>query len=1080
MESHSIAASAAAPIALDSQALDRLWQAEGLVLTPEQRALLDRLRNWFARRAGHPLADYLSGRPVERMPEITKELTAEVLARFRPPSQGVKVLGLLTRLIDYGNAHGIVSLCPPPIAIVTRRQPSPFAAERWPKIGLATQLRSLLADALSRSPPKSDVPATQARIELGRVFLSAIVYGGLLASATVEALVEALSRPEPPLRVVGQRVFVELSIRHKKQQDAEFRRWYPDPLTTCLLMRLAPDVLDTAHGGEPLSAQRIPRFVMRCIAAFLRHAHAEHVTPKSLAELFDAVRLDLESRIPIYLVHYASRSIVSHSLKPTAFRRIHGIAADPEPSPDRVGQGADEGKETLGPAGQDLQTDMDDPGDVEPRWLVSLREVLKGDDRREIIARLERLIGAPAPGFQRGEVGEVFAAFALSLFSRTGANKVKLAVATARAMVLAVAVRVGCLLGTSIDGFGSEEWSGVYEEALGDAESPGVRRKLARSLREFQGFLERERGAEPLIGREVFAIGDGLVPVDANVITEQEFIEIRERLAQSAIGGLPGIPAGDDGERLATIAWLILTLSFRCGLRRMEVLKLELDDLLLGDAAELLVRPTAARRLKTKSSMRRLPLHVLLEEDELDRLETWHRRRRAEEEKTPYSRFLFAIPKRNFVHVPQDGLFESLHRVMRAVTGDPTIRFHHLRHAFASRLYLMLSASALRCGERIGKALPGFERALAAADVLRERLLGHAGVTRRDLWAICSLLGHSSPAVSLEHYIHHLDLVLAEALNREGIAPEKRAVIQAAGAGKSQAYQHLKSKSLDEWVAWLTGKRFPACRLVARPSQGREGKATPLRQEMDADAPESLLRIWRLLFVASTSQRSIEDIAERHGIDIDRLRGYLNSALTLMRLKLSANGTRLRHRRMLWVPDKRRPQEKIPLACPVKPHEKRDRVVVERLAKAFRTAYRKSEENRKLLKETVYRFATESHPEFGGLIFREPVQPRAALDFLRCLELLGCKRDEIEFVSFDVTTPRSARAAAWRRALRLHSSIRFRKTAPLNGRKDWACPWLGIQPVFPDECGRLQGSAGFRFVMVMAAIAMRVMIEKGT
>jgi hypothetical protein len=87
---------------------------------------------------------------------------------------------------------------------------------------------------------------------------------------------------------------------------------------------------------------------------------------------------------------------------------------------------------------------------------------------------------------------------------------------------------------------------------------------------------------------------------------------------------------------------------------------------------------------------------------------------------------------------------------------------------------------------------------------------------------------------------------------------------------------------------------------------------------------------------------------------------------------------------------------------------------------------------------------------------------------LEFLKLLGC---EIEFYKFDITTERSPHAAAWRKALSLRGTMQ--KKPPPNGKKNWACPWLGIQPVFTDAQGKKTGSAGFRFFMVMSLIAWR-------
>jgi hypothetical protein len=76
-------------------------------------------------------------------------------------------------------------------------------------------------------------------------------------------------------------------------------------------------------------------------------------------------------------------------------------------------------------------------------------------------------------------------------------------------------------------------------------------------------------------------------------------------------------------------------------------------------------------------------------------------------------------------------------------------------------------------------------------------------------------------------------------------------------------------------------------------------------------------------------------------------------------------------------------------------------------------------------------------------------------------------------VSFDVTSKRSKASAIWKNALGLRSSDAMGKILPPNGHRDWACPWLAIEPIFADETGELSGAAAFRFLMVMAIIATR-------
>ncbi len=1058
-------------VCLTDMELASFWRTEDINLTPTQQKLLPEIRKWLARRRNNALADYLIGKPTEAIsPAITKELTADVLARFRPRAHGVDAVSLIIKLIDRGNAEGMVSLCPPPIAVLIKRQSSPFREDRWPTLAIGPRLREVLAQSI-RQPvtiKRSQHPPQRiAMIALGQTMVSAIVHGGLVSASVLEALLDKLADAEPAMQGLGGRLFVELSLGYQKQTSAEFRRWYPDALTAVLMMNLPAGTAKIAAGDEPRSAAAARGLIWSCIRAFIRTTPSLPNFPLTLTTLLDAIQLDLESRIPIYLAHYAARSFVSHSLKPSVYRRLHGWPADSQLDQHSSDASGDE----LGNPGSGLTTESELNADVEPRWLAGLRTAMKGDDRASIIQRIDELLTAPAPGFIRGDVGELFAGFARRLFATSNTNKVRMAVSSARGVALSVSVRLGGLVGCDISNFGAEEWIGLYEEAVSDAETPGVRRKLVRALRDFQYYMEQERGAEPISGAEVFAVANGLVPVDANVISEPEFLRIRERFTDGIADELPGLATRQDGSKLADVAWLILTISYRCGLRRMEVLKLELGDMLLLDRPELLVRPTESRRLKSKSSTRKLPLYALLKADEIERLRDWFRQRQVDEAQRPYSPFVFAIPGRGFVFVPQDTLFKLLHRVMRDVAGDSTLRFHHLRHSFASRTLLVLAASAGQCGERISPTLPGFKEALEQAGEFRQRLFGNCRMTRRDLWAVSSLLGHSGPDVSAEHYVHHLDILLAESLAHSSIAPEKAVVITASGAPPAQAYRDRQGEFLDRWVARLYEKRGGKPQSAPTPETPVPvAKSAPGTHNKD-DAGDSLTRIWRLVFVAQTSNQSLDEIAERCGIEVGCLQTYVKCAEWIASLKPSNHGSRWRHRCIDWTPDRRDSERKRRIACPVKPHEQNDIALVARLAMAFRHTYG---ENRDLLRHVVGHYVREVHISFSGLIFKNPEHPDEAKKFVRCLKVLGCDKSEIEFISYDVTSKHSVQAKAWRTALKIHSSIPIRKSPPPNGRTDWACPWLGIQPVFDNGQGQREGNPAFRYVMVMAAIALGI------
>lgn len=1046
---------------LNAEEVNRLWQLDGLALNTRQTALLPELKRWLERRHEVPLAQYLTGGGVLSLSQqAASELAPSLLARFRPASEGVEVLGLLAKVIDRGNTDGLFRICPPPIPHLLRRQPSPFNYRRWPNRETATKIRAYLAESMranekkrSRHPP---APERIARAVIGQVLVSAIVHGGLASKAALEALLRRLAEDGPASDVAGDRVYLELSLDYQKQPDAEFRRWFPDPLTAVLIIRLRPGTVTLASGERPVSRTRVGDLVWRCIKAFLPPEFRQAQSLRSLGALLDAVILDLESRIPVYLANYAGRKFISHSLRPNAFRRLMGLAplaAAESPEGNSAGLGGQ----------ADGATDDEPTSLPEPRWLPPLRAAMRGKDRGGIVAHIDMLLEEHSAGSGPDRFGPIFIGFAKHLLVRNKANRGKFAVSTARAMVISVSIRVGGLTGCSPTRFDTGHWAALYEEAMEDADTPGMRRRLARALKEFQRYLEREHGIDPVDDPDILSAANGLVPVDANIISQREFIAIRERFGDGNAETLPGLLGDPDPDRVAIIGWLLLTLGYRCGLRRSEALMIKTRDLQTGKEPMLLIRPSELRDLKTKTSTRRIPLDRLLDEAELQKLYKFRQTR--SEERSFGSEFFFSIPTTQNLFAPPELMFSLLPEVMRTVTGDSSLRFHHLRHSFASRTYLALAASQSDSMAELATLLPDDDESCRDPGRLRKAMFTRTGTTRRDLWAVASLLGHSGPEVSLEHYIHHLDIALAAALKVPGIAPSRPTLILAAGTSPSQASHEIGSKDLSAWAALLHRRKFKPGPGAATSPPPPEYTEAPTR----SSAEESLDRIWRLLLASETLEREIKSFGKTYGFTKKKILSCVATAKWLSDLKLSPNGREYRHRFMEWIPDKRHPQVKQRIACPLKPHEERDKAVMKRLGEAFRSAIKI---DRSTVKGAVALFAREARPDYGGLIFRDPRKPETAKSFLKFLCLLGCQPHEIEFTSYDKTQSNATTIATWRNALNLDDSTRVETRSPFNGRSNWPCQWLGIQPVFAEERGKMQGSAGFRFMMVMAAIAM--------
>lgn len=221
--------------------------------------------------------------------------------------------------------------------------------------------------------------------------------------------------------------------------------------------------------------------------------------------------------------------------------------------------------------------------------------------------------------------------------------------------------------------------------------------------------------------------------VNANILTHQE--------AKCVISTLNRLDT-----KASHLAQLCFCLSFYSGLRRGEIAGLQYADFnsFGDDYINLHVRPNKYRELKSPQSARNIPLDVLWPEEELVKFKQYLRT-----SKTKFNK------KKSKIFKDEARLNEAFllaTEAMKLITAEPTMRFHHCRHSFANWLYLLLSLP-----ERRQANFYPFTRHAYFDVTNRERVMKRLALveySRKKLWAVSILLGHSSPSVTMASYIH--------------------------------------------------------------------------------------------------------------------------------------------------------------------------------------------------------------------------------------------------------------------------------------------------------------------------------------
>ncbi len=843
--------------------LDEMWESSDVGLTSAQQATAKWLRAWL-RDHGSTFASQLADMSAKDSTltcseKQMEELQKDIEVQFGSCKASHEAFVVLGKFIAFVNGAGKGPIPQPRISNLVVKPPNPFrdgVAHNLLCVSTWLKLERRWIEERSAAPP----------VEL--VVLSAILHGGLLNSTSVVHFIRALlSTSTQAFGCIGDRVYFDLALGWSNEPDMEDRRWYPDSQTAALIRRPGDyGQMEDWESLDSLGDDKILRLLFRKVQRRMRSDNVQkELRPSSLKQLIDMVATAARTQVPAVLIEYCTRRIVAHSLKFDVLQRLHGVAVvnnsatDPFAQDDNLLQSADE-----------VPYEDEESIDIEPRWLPQLRVALLAKDTHTVHANLQKLLSSfPEPTCPGHRITD-FALYLLTERHRDRRRFVSpkpLALRTVAGYTLAVARRFGCMLGEQDPiTLTSENFETLYTKVLEnvvEGENPQqLRRRVANTLREFHEFLVGKLHANPINDRSILGTRRGLLPVDAKIITPEEYSEARRILRHQLHRKYD--------RKILQAAEVILILGFRCGTRRMEAYGLELSDLTHPHSPLLLIRPTEGRQLKTDNAKRQLQLWCLmakedgLKEDELEVLYSWKHERIKDGLLTEYPH-LFAVPSRNELgetaieQLSVQKLIEALHEALRQATGDRTLHYHHLRHSFATWTFLRLMLSDLPKIPDLFPHLPETKAWLRKSKAFRNRLYGTSNPTRKHAMAVASLLGHSGPGVSLEHYIHCLDWLVPQFFAESKLlgARSMRQIALASGLPESTIYEWKRSHGVSLIPAILFRRRFPE-RVAAASSFEPFSSPTDI---VDFGSQRWVEATWDLLFLSSTTAEPFSTLA---------------------------------------------------------------------------------------------------------------------------------------------------------------------------------------------------------------------------
>ena len=909
---------------------------------------------------------------------------------------------------------------------------------------LVAQQLAHFGSRLTRNADRDDLAAPPLEI----VIASVILYGGIHDMRTLLGIVRGLPTVVASSAISERRIHIGVWVDQAGVR--QFRAWHPDPLTATLLFRCGPEsASDLLLWENSSDGDAVPDLILRSRLNKQFNAWTKSAcgTDKKklyalggLRNLLRVAQKVAYIELPVIVTAYASGVIRSQSLGFDVLRRIsrrewagsRQPALQEEESHDSPLVTSEQPSHSAALNGE----------------LAPLRDALSSDDRKELRIKLRRFMD----GVSQRSLQRSMAHFALSILCVPTKDD-RREPAAVRETVLVVADTLhGVMGGADPLTMRAEELDLLIKGAIENLKKRQSSPAFARTIRAFILFntFLIARGIEDK-GRASVLIPVGQQGrVDPNLVSFEEYRAILEEIRLRW-------PVTQPRSR-QQLALVLVILGFRCGLRREEARKIKIDDVLVGGIPELLIRCSEDRTLKSDNALRRALLDICVKPEELELIEQWWESRIGEQ--CQPGEFLFGGETEGLKVVPAT-IFDTINEIMRRVTGDPNITFHHLRHSFATWGFLRLMYSVVR-------PLPGLlfvpseTRAwLEDGWTFRpERLYRHNRPTRKHAYLLARFMGHGSPATTIGSYIHCLDWLLASALAQSKRMSPDEATIEMASGLTRKTYRRWIQGS-DHWEVPLTFWRQRARAVDLNPTAERStASADPSALNLN-----ELERTWNFLKAVHRPGATTESIAAAWGID-RHLAGKILERAAILKTSI---GLRAADReRSLSASD-----AKIALMAsegiPNFPRHKADQQVLATLA-AFMQSMQSYSSGKDVLAKALATYMHRVWPSKGYVLFRDPeADGEEARQFMAFIDALPLPCSNAELISFDFSE-RSRKRSAWRVVLQISASRKIKKIRPSNSRSGAPKSWLAIRPEFRFSGQVLSlgpGQAGFRFALTM-------------
>lgn len=615
----------------------------------------------------------------------------------------------------------------PPSRIVKLRLPSPaLNPERFAELAEADALRTAFVERWRTHEP------ARPTLEAGDILFAAIAYSAIIHP---QRLIGFCQHAHTPLNRFEQTSWVEWPSGANR-----WDRVLLDPITEALLLRWRIE-----RGNTPLlDGAVVATSIWQAIDAVLRLRQQKI---RSLRALLAPFQSFWAFELPPVIHRWALGQQASAVLPPAAFFRVLSRQRLRAPLAVETSDAAEQDNTGSDPVPHTPPAPCVDVRVSGQAWIQKLRAVVPRRKKpaptlpKVSLGLKDFIASVPA-----GSLPALLAQWILRDIQPKRIGGRKLRISSAFTLLSRVDRRLSIVLADTSPLSLIETWDDLLLEIAGGVR-PSNRGPVVNALRIFHRYLEDAHGFPPLD----VDLGDGAESsVDANLITEDEFLLIRQMLDRH------------DRSHPDTPTQIVAILARRACLRRSEAHGLRIRDLIGHDRLTLLVMPHRKRTLKRGASRRVIDLSALCTEEESALIRAFIARKRANTsgpgdplQNCP----LFEDSDNPGWPVSERRLFNPIESAMRAVTGDASLRFHHLRHSGINLNGLQIFKDLLPEVPRMLET-SGATPTQTPAPALLDALVGPSHPLRPRLWSVAAVAGHATPETTLESYFHLCDWVL--------------------------------------------------------------------------------------------------------------------------------------------------------------------------------------------------------------------------------------------------------------------------------------------------------------------------------